>query len=864
MTVEIIAVGTEILLGDIENTHAQFISKKLAELGMDVHHHSSVGDNIERLSEAFKIALGRSDIVIASGGLGPTDDDITKEAVCELLDIPLVHNEEAEEKIREFFKRRELEMSENNLKQALFPKDAVVLKNEMGTACGVIIDAGAKKVILLPGPPNELVPMFEKEVYPYLLEQCDHTIKSTTLRVACVGESKVAELLGDLVTSNAPTVALYAKSAEVEIRITSKAISLEAAEEEIKPMIVRIRRILGDSVYDNSSLESEVVEKLSEQGLKVAIAESCTGGLVSKKITSVSGASKVFEFGISSYSNRIKKQMLNVDKSTLFNYSAESAHTAIQMAFGVMNKGGSDIGVGITGFAGPDGGNDTNPVGTVFIAVAKGDFVWVERHVFGHGIGDERETIRENASIYALDMVRQVLLESPKAFVSLKTRKKALRADETKIKDNSERPKYMAVYEMLIPKKGDRWEEVTRKSMILATIVTFIVCLVVMADYLMANYVSDQTTKMAQELYRQQPTMEQIRNMPYGYLDKFACLYDSNKDIIGWINVPNTNVDFPVVQSTNNSHYLYTDFFNRDNKNGVPFADYRNNFTQTGMLDFNTIIYAHNIRGGRFFSELTSYKDLDFYKQHTTINFDTVYKESKWKVVGMLITNADKADDNGEVFNYNNFFTAETDQEYLWYKTEIERRTIIKTNVDMQPSDRFLMLSTCTYDFNNARFVIVARRLREGEDENTPVIAEYNPNPLYPQAWYDKHGGTKPLFPPNPQPTGETSSEIMEEQEYDLIPFYEMMPSGKYTTFSDDGNANVYTPPPLQPNTGRYNPSQKPDESSRASSVHSVNSKKTPSSSKPQSSSSSSKPSSSSSSSPPVSAVPPEESDSED
>lgn len=413
---ELIAVGTEILLGDIVNTHSQYLSQKLAEIGINVFYHTTVGDNPGRLHAVIEQAIHRSDIVILSGGLGPTEDDLTKETVCEVMGIPLHQDKEALERMQAFFDRMGREMTRNNVKQSMVPDGATIFQNDRGTAPGMAIEQNGKVVVLLPGPPKELIPMFEGQAYPYLQKLSDAVLVSRSFRVFGVGESLVEVKLGRMLDGANPTVALYAKPNEVLIRVTAKADDREQASAMLKPVVDEIYSILGDTVYgeDVDNLQQVVVPLLMEKGLKVATAESCTGGLLAQRITSIPGSSAVFEYGAVTYANRIKHALLGVPEEMLSRYGAVSEPVATAMSEGVLRASGADIGVGITGIAGPDGGSEEKPVGTVYISVAcKGKETVTKRYQFGYGRGsgaDERESIRNASAMTALDMIRRAIL----------------------------------------------------------------------------------------------------------------------------------------------------------------------------------------------------------------------------------------------------------------------------------------------------------------------------------------------------------------------------------------------------------------------------------------------------------------------
>lgn len=413
-TAELIAVGTEIILGDIVNTHSQYLSQKLAELGINVFYHTSVGDNPGRLRFTIEQAFDRSDIVILSGGLGPTEDDLTKETVCDVLGLPLHQDREALERMESFFKRiGRGKMTENNIKQSMVPDGAVVFQNDRGTAPGMAVEKDGKVAILLPGPPGELIPMFEEQAYPYLQKLSDAVLVSRSFRVFGVGESLIEVKLGKILSGENPTVALYAKASECLIRVTAKAEEKEKAAVMLQPVVNQIYDIFGDAVYGENvdSLEQVLVPMLQEKRLKLATAESCTGGMLSQKITSVPGSSEVFECGVVTYANRIKHALLGVPDDYFDQYGAVSEQVASAMAEGVLELSGADVGVGITGIAGPDGGTKEKPVGTVYISVAfQNGVTETKLFQFGHGRKNEREYIRNASAMNALNMVRKRLI----------------------------------------------------------------------------------------------------------------------------------------------------------------------------------------------------------------------------------------------------------------------------------------------------------------------------------------------------------------------------------------------------------------------------------------------------------------------
>lgn len=378
-TAEILCVGTELLLGDIVNTNAAFLSRRLAELGISVYRHTCVGDNPKRLEGALCDALAHADLVIMSGGLGPTYDDLTKETVAAHFKREMEMHVESLKSIRDYFERTGRVMTKNNEKQAMMPKGAIVFPNHYGTAPALAItdDVENKTVIMLPGPPVELCPLFDGEVAPYLKARRDTVLVSKNINIFGLGESAVEEKLKEIMTEALnPTVAPYCKEGEVRLRVTASAHTEKEAAALCDEMIEKIRATeVGEFVYgiDADSMESVLVEYLRKNGLKLACAESCTGGLMAKRITDIAGCSDVFVGGCVTYANEAKTALLGVKEKTLEKYGAVSSQTAMEMAKGVRQRLNADIGISSTGIAGPGGGTPEKPVGTVYIGVSTKD-----------------------------------------------------------------------------------------------------------------------------------------------------------------------------------------------------------------------------------------------------------------------------------------------------------------------------------------------------------------------------------------------------------------------------------------------------------------------------------------------------------
>ncbi|MGE4548014.1 MAG: competence/damage-inducible protein A [Intestinibacillus sp.] len=409
MNAELIAVGTEILLGEIVNTDAQAISQGLSELGINVFYQTVVGDNPDRLRDVVENAKARADIIITTGGLGPTLDDLTKETLATVFGKKMALHQPSLDRIVGFFRDIGREMTKNNEKQAWLPEGCTVFVNEWGTAPGCAFEADGKHVLMLPGPPRECDPMWRECAMPYLYKLAGGVIVSHNVRVIGLGESAMEDKLHDMMERMTnPTIAPYAKISECFARITAKADTVEEAEAMLAPVVREVCDILGDDVYgvDVDSLEQVVGDGLKARGMTLSVAESCTGGLLSKRITDVPGCSAYYLGGVCSYSNAVKMNILGVRKETLDTVGAVSPEVAEQMAAGVAKALGTDVGVGITGIAGPDGGTEEKPVGLVYISVYHNGKVVTRKMQSRLG----RDRVRNQAASTALDLVRRQVL----------------------------------------------------------------------------------------------------------------------------------------------------------------------------------------------------------------------------------------------------------------------------------------------------------------------------------------------------------------------------------------------------------------------------------------------------------------------
>ena len=372
MKTAILTVGTEILFGQIVNTNAAYLSRELNNLGFDVMYHYSVGDNPKRLLELIHLAFRDCDMIITTGGLGPTQDDLTKETIAKAMGERIVVSDMAMEALKSHYRKSERPMTENNLKQAYMPESAEVLPNDQGTAPGFWLEKDGKIIVSMPGPPREMTNMFSKEVMPRLRSLQDSVIHYRILRTFGLGESKMETVLLPLIDEQTdPTIATYAKEGECSLRIASKRATLQEAKKAVDDMSQRVMDIIGEYVYsqDNEDLKDVVGRLLISKNITVSCAESCTGGLFAGTLTDIPGISCVFDRGIVTYSNKAKMEELGVKEDTLETFGAVSSQTAAEMAQGLAEKTGSDLCISVTGIAGPDGGSLQKPVGTAYVGI---------------------------------------------------------------------------------------------------------------------------------------------------------------------------------------------------------------------------------------------------------------------------------------------------------------------------------------------------------------------------------------------------------------------------------------------------------------------------------------------------------------
>ena len=795
MKAEIITVGTELLLGDILNSNSQFLSRELAAFGIDMLYQSTVGDNNGRLEQVLKLALGRSELVLITGGLGPTPDDLTRETVCQLLGLDLQLHEESWRRIQDYFLTTGRELSDNNRKQAMLPPGCVVFPNDHGTAPGCAIEADGKSILLLPGPPRELIPMFQQYVAPYLSRLSGGTIYSCTIGVFGMPESTVAERLADLLFGTNPTVATYAKDGEVTLRVTAHAENTATARALCEPIVADIRERLGSFIYgvDAGSLQKTVITLLKEKGLQIATAESCTAGLLSGRLTEVAGASAVFECGIAAYSKEIKHNLLGVPRELLDEQGAVCADVACEMAIGARRISGAALGVGITGEAGPEP-SESKPVGTVYIALADEKRVWVKEIRAGHTpaadaqYGSERDYVRYVATSHALDMTRRYLEALP-----------AVMAGGQLIEDSApppaEIPAAHATHKWkllpaLFPWKGDRPVEVLRKLLLWVGIIL----LVAVSWLLLSRYVLNPERNREQyqgleELYMRGDdviyTDVESTAFPSGMLARFYSLYDQNPDIKGWVKIDGIDLSYPIVQNAL-LDYTTLNFERQHSDYGVPFFDDDVALSTPESVNRVYLVYGNNTGDGQMFSALTAYADASFLLQHPVIEMSTLYETADWEIFAVAYT----AEEDDLPLRKTAF---DSDDELLAFAETLAERSLFATSVELHGDDTLLLLTTdasAETGVDGVRIVVAARRLPNGQQATANLEVSRNPHAKTPEMLA---GLTTTTVSTTQRPSSTTTTA---KDSSDTLPAYTRSTTSAETTAADVTTAPTATAAP--------------------------------------------------------------------
>ena len=706
MRAEIISVGNELLAGTVVNTNSVFLARQLALMGFEVHRQSVVGDEECEIVEAVTVAAGRSHVVVLTGGLGPTKDDITKESVVKAFRLQLEHSPEVEKSIREHFRKRGQEMPENNLKQANVIKGSEVLHNTQGTAPGLYLQTTTQAIVMLPGPPSEMELIFENEVRPRLAGMSDAYTTSMSLHTFGIGESALEEKIGDLLYGSNPTAALYAKRGEVNIDLVARADSPDGAQKILAKKVADIEYRIGDYIYskDGLSLHETVVNLLKKTRTKIAVAESCTGGMMAAHITEIEDASKIFDFGVAAYSDSIKQNSLDINSMIIRKYTSISSATASEMAKGARIKGDADIGVGITGLAGPKSDYVNKPVGLIYIAIADKRRVIVKK--FNFGSKRSRTFLREIAVLNAFDMVRR--------FVS------GLEIEGARIFGDDD----LADYERKgKPHKKSRLAAQKAMSVMLAILVAL--------SGTFYGYRAVQT-RVNQSVYNELRNVYRSSGEGVSGLNVLAT---RNSDTVGWIEIGDSTVD-SVVVTGRDDYYENHDFKGSPNSLGCLYVDPE---IDLSCEPDNTVIYGTSSSSSMMFGPLLKFNDISYLGRNYSVKFDNLYAEGEYRIMSVLYANSNP--EMGDVQGFYKTSQFGTNEDFIDFVIEAKMRSIFNIESVVVSGDKFITLVTDAPDWDGAKLVVIARQVREGEwSDMTPAMFSKNVVAAYPDKWYELTG----------------------------------------------------------------------------------------------------------------------------
>ncbi|MBP0968907.1 MAG: competence/damage-inducible protein A [Oscillospiraceae bacterium] len=705
---EIITVGNELLNGRTVNTNASFLSRELQKLGFAVTNQTTVADSASEILGCLKSAIGRSSVIVFSGGLGPTDDDLTKETVARAIGAPLEEDPETLVRIRDFFESRGREMKDNNRKQALIPRGSTVLVNENGTAPGIYIRKGNQVIMMLPGPPHELEPMFTDKAAPLLLELSGQKINSRTLGVSGIGESELETMTKDLLYGDDPHAALYAKEGEVEICITSFGETDEEAELKTIGLIEQFREILGDHIYSENgeNLAETAVRKLEAKKQRVAFAESCTGGLLAQMTTDVPGSSNVFEYGITSYGDWVKNASLGVDSSLLKKYTAISPAVAAEMARGARKNGRATYGVGVTGIAGPGvGAYLDKEVGEVYIAVCDRKKTVVKEFRFGDR--RNRDNIRRLTAKNAFDMLRLFIDgKQIEGGVEFSNRKIA----DTERKDN---PKSLAG---LFARK--------------AVSILVMSGIAAAAGYYSIKSVQAMSDRMTYDKLVTEYS-EQVREGDRG--EAFSKLADENVDFCGWLTNDSGDLDSVIVDGRGDGFYSSHDFYKGTNRLGCTASSAGLPIEEEGEIPKNIAIKSSSLGKEVLFFHLPDYRNVNYAASNQKITLYGKDFTAVYKVISAFFL--DENEDLDRIFFDSDLSDRD---EYYEYVINLKMRSFFDANYSITEDDRFITLYAPCDEWDGAVFVVCGCLMEEGNDSE--IFLSENDVVLYPATWYEIKG----------------------------------------------------------------------------------------------------------------------------
>ncbi len=759
MNAEIIVVGSQERVADAALKNAEYLRGQLKNIGITLSGQSAALTNPGRLERMFASALDRSDVVIITGGLGVEKDDISKDCICQTLGLSLELNEEVLSRVKAYVDRAGESMNEAYVHQAMFPRHAVIFKNQIGVSCGFAIKGTNKQILLLPVQPEELTEMFESEVLPFLERNSSNATANHILKLSGLSLVEVQEKLGALTGMSNPSVEAVEKDGEVFVQIHAMANTRHHAENACAAVVKQVSQLLGDAVYgqDEERLEQVVCQKLHTCGKTVSLCELGSANAIGKRLLSDKyGVSVLLDSGMNEPLSYLPKKITDkyspVSKEAAA-YLAKAASDLTQSSFGVAFVSPTQKAISLSG---------KTPKNLVYAAVYQDGKGWVQE------FPATAQSI-EQAGSWAFQILRLCLdgsesvmtqayevnhagvLKEPKnrneQGLEQETTENSVEQQKKEKHKSGKKPWYKKVLGYCIPSKNDSVGEIIRKIFFTLGTLVCIGCLIFIAVHYASYFNAQRQNESLKHLLTESTSIPS--DYPENYLEKFAGLYKINPDIAGWLEIENTGIDYPVVQGEDNNTYLDRNFRKKKDKRGTIFMDYRNDARIKGS---NMVLYGSNLNDSTMFSNLVNYKEISYYQEHPIIQFDTVYEEAQWKIIGAFLTTSEGTDTNSLAFG--EFLYPRSQEDFDWYINEVSIRSYLNTGVDVEFGDTLLTLATPTEELNNGYFVVVARQVRDGEGaEVDTAAATQNTSPLMPESWYLKYGGSAPsgvTATPNP------------------------------------------------------------------------------------------------------------------
>jgi SrtB family sortase len=740
---------------------ARSVARALSGAGIKVKEQISICSGRGDLQKAVAAALERSNVVLTLGGLGREQGGLTKTAIAQGLGLPLENHPDCYKAIQEYCRRTGEAFLPGDAALAQVPRGAQVFPSSVGKTPGLVISSASQHIVMLPEEEREALALLREGILPLISGVSPEVTVIRTLRTYGISEDMVRRTLAELMSAPNPKISIEQEGSEVLVRVTGRGPKPQQAAAACTPALRRMVELLGDAAYglDVESLQAAVVDKLQKKNLGIAVVESGSGGMLTRVLSETGSGGEILRYTVAVDTDRAKWEKLGAPYRLLKKHGGCSEQAAVFLANAARKKSQAEIGVALTVGQGYD---RKNPLGLVYIAVCDQSSVYVKKLIVGDGHPEEQDLVLDAALSRALNMIRLFVDYLPGHYMGAIPLEEALNGrtvtdlpgqeDSLSGRTGAKVGFWRKLGRNFIIRKADRPGVKVKKAIFILAMLLFLGSAGYVGKYYYDAWAAKELASKLQDMYTygEMGDYEIPDDFPKDYQKKFGALYAVNRDVIGFISIPGTQMAYPVVQGPNNEYYLRKNYNKEHSEYGIPFLDYRADVKRPSD---NLLIYGHNMKDSQIFGELMNYNiygkntgkegALAYFKEHPVIDFSTVYQDNRYAIFAIIITNA--YENQGHVFDYHNFIDASSDADLLNYAYQLQIRSIIDTGVEVEPGDKLITLSTCTYEFSDARFVVVARQLREGEDpDDFGTGAKVNPQPLMPDIWYQLYGGSPP------------------------------------------------------------------------------------------------------------------------